>query len=96
MYRSLARPALTVLGLSVLTIVSGFGMSAGAQTQGAAAERPMTFLDMQLTKQAGSVAPSPDRKWLLYMISKPDWKEARRQTDIYLVSLEQGLSSTRQ
>jgi dipeptidyl aminopeptidase/acylaminoacyl peptidase len=56
----------------------------------------MTFLDMQLMRQAGSPTPSPDGKWLLYTISFPDWKEARRQTDILLVSLEQGVASTKQ
>lgn len=60
------------------------------------AKRPMTFLDMQLMKSAASPAPSPDGSWLLYTVSVPDWKEARRQTDIYLVSLKQGLPSTRQ
>ena len=29
---------------------------------------------------------------MLYTMSTPDWKEAKRQTDIYLVSLQQGLS----
>jgi Tol biopolymer transport system component len=33
---------------------------------------------------------------MLYTISTPDWKEARRQTDIHLVSLKTGLPSTRQ
>ena len=33
---------------------------------------------------------------MLYTLSTPDWKEAKRQTDIYLVSLQQGVSSTRQ
>ena len=47
-------------------------------------------------RQIGSPAPSPDAKLLLYTISTPDWKEARRQTDIHLVSLEQGCRSTRQ
>jgi dipeptidyl aminopeptidase/acylaminoacyl peptidase len=67
-----------------------------AAAQAAPSQRPMTFLDMQLMRQAGSPAPSPDQKWMLYTISTPDWKEARRQSDIYLVSLEQGVSSTRQ
>ena len=58
--------------------------------------RPMTFLDMQLMRQVGAPTPSPDGQWLLYTLSTPDWKEAKRQTDIYLVSLQQGLSSTRQ
>ncbi len=61
-----------------------------------AASRPMTFLDMQNMRQAGSPAVSPDKSWLLYTLSTPDWKEARRQSDIYLVSMTQGVPSTRQ
>ena len=59
-------------------------------------KRPMTFLDQQNMRQVGSPAPSPDKKWLLYTISVPDWKEAKRQTDIYVVSMDQGVPSTRQ
>jgi dipeptidyl aminopeptidase/acylaminoacyl peptidase len=33
---------------------------------------------------------------MLYTLSTPDWKEAKRQTDIYLVSVQQGLPSTKQ
>ena len=33
---------------------------------------------------------------MLYTVSTPDWKEAKTQQDIYLVSLQQGLPSTRQ
>lgn len=57
--------------------------------------RPMTFLDMQNTRQVGSPAPSPDGKWLLYTLSVPDWKESRRQNDLYVVSTAQGVPSTR-
>jgi dipeptidyl aminopeptidase/acylaminoacyl peptidase len=60
------------------------------------ARRPMTFLDMQKMRQMSGGAVSPDGKWLLYTISTPDWKEARRQSDVYIVSLQQGVSSTRQ
>ena len=67
-----------------------------AMAQTAAQQRPMTFLDMQLMKSAGSFAPSPDGKWLLYTVSVPDWKEARRQTDIHLVSLVDGVASNKQ
>jgi len=66
-----------------------------AQTPGDG-KRPMTFLDQQNMRQVGSPTPSPDRKWLLYTVSVPDWKEAKRQTDIYLVSMDQGVPSTRQ
>ncbi len=58
--------------------------------------RPITFLDRQLQRDIGSPTPSPDGKWLLYTLSTPDWSQAKRQTDIYLVSVKNGLSSTRQ
>jgi dipeptidyl aminopeptidase/acylaminoacyl peptidase len=61
-----------------------------------APKRPMSFLDMQLMKQVGGTALSPDGKWLLYTVSVPDWKEARRYTDIWIVSTGQGVPSARQ
>jgi dipeptidyl aminopeptidase/acylaminoacyl peptidase len=61
-----------------------------------AEKRPMTFLDVQQMRTTGSPATSPDGRWMLYTLSTMDWKEAKRQTDIYLVSLDQGVSSTRQ
>lgn len=69
---------------------------ARATGQGQSAPRPMTFLDMQQVRQVSSPAPSPDGKWLLYTLSTPDWKEAKRYTDVYLVSTQQGVPSTRQ
>jgi dipeptidyl aminopeptidase/acylaminoacyl peptidase len=60
------------------------------------AQRPMTFLDVQHMRQAGSPTPSPNAEWLLYTLSAPDWKEAKRQTDIQLVSMRQGIASTKQ
>ncbi|MBI4421221.1 MAG: PD40 domain-containing protein, partial [Gemmatimonadetes bacterium] len=56
----------------------------------------MTFLDVQDLRSFGSEAPSPDGRWMLYTISTPDWEKARSQTDIHLVSLQQGVASTRQ
>ncbi len=58
--------------------------------------RPMTFMDMQLMKSAGSWTPSPDGAWMLYTVSTPDWEEAERQSDLYVVSLETGVPSSRQ
>jgi dipeptidyl aminopeptidase/acylaminoacyl peptidase len=65
-------------------------------TVASAQQRPMTFLDMQHMKQASGPAISRDGRWVLYTISHPDWKEAKRQTDIYIVSATDGLASTRQ
>jgi dipeptidyl aminopeptidase/acylaminoacyl peptidase len=62
----------------------------------AQAKRPMTFMDVQEVRQAGAPAVSPDGQWGLYTLSVPDWKAAKRFSDIYLVSLARGLASTRQ
>ena len=88
-----ARPRLFLTAL-LITVPAGGVIPTLAQSQ--AEKRPMTFLDMQQMRNAGSPAPSPDGKWLLYTVSTPDWKEAKRQSDIVLVSLQQGVSSTKQ
>ncbi len=62
----------------------------------AQAPRPMTFLDVQNMRQANGQDLSPDGRQMLYTLSTPDWQNARRQSDIYLVSLDRGLASTRQ
>ena len=59
------------------------------------AARPMTWLDVQNMRQVGAPVPSPDGRSVLYTLSVPDWKEARRETDIYVVSTQQGLSSAK-
>jgi dipeptidyl aminopeptidase/acylaminoacyl peptidase len=69
---------------------------AAAQQQAAGVSRPMTFLDMQHLRQIGNPEVSPDGRWLLYTLSVPDWKNARRQTDVHLVSTEHGVASSKQ
>ncbi len=59
-------------------------------------KRPMTFMDVQEIRNASAPAISPDGKWGLYTLSVPDWKAAKRFTDIYLVALDRGVESTRQ
>src|SRR5688572_31256175 len=77
-------------------LLAAFAVSLATPALAQEARRPMTFLDMQLMRQAGSPSPSPDKRSLLYTISTADWKEARRQSDIYVVSMDQGVPSTRQ
>ena len=62
----------------------------------ASAKRPMTFVDMQYTRQVGGVALSPDGRLALYTLSSPDWKEARSQSDIYVVNTTRGVASGKQ
>ncbi|MAM01941.1 MAG: hypothetical protein CMH51_00095 [Myxococcales bacterium] len=61
-----------------------------------AQQRPMTFMDVQLQRSAGSWTPSPDGRSMLYTVRTPDWQEETSQTDIHLVSMEDGMSSSRQ
>lgn len=56
----------------------------------------MTFLDMQLQRSGGSWTPSPGGEWMLYTIRTPDWEEAESQSDIHVVSMRDGVSSSRQ
>jgi dipeptidyl aminopeptidase/acylaminoacyl peptidase len=90
---------LRAAALTALTVSAVPHLPADAQTPtttaAATSPRVMTFLDMQNTKQVGAPAPSPDGKWVLYTLSVPDWKEARRQNDLYVVSTAQGVPSTR-
>ena len=85
--------------LLLATLAGAAPMQAGTAqattTAAPTAPRPMTWLDMQNMRQVGSPTPSPDGKWMLYTVSVPDWKEARRQNDIYVVSTAQGVASTR-
>src|SRR5882757_5147846 len=67
-----------------------------AATSIGAQQRPMTFLDVQNMRQASAPDLSPDGRMMLYTISTPDWNQAKRQSDIYLVSTDRGVSSTRQ
>jgi dipeptidyl aminopeptidase/acylaminoacyl peptidase len=60
------------------------------------AQRPMTFLDAQNMRQVAGQDVSPDGKSMLYALSIPDWSAARRQSDVYLVSFDGGLQTTRQ
>ena len=87
--------------ISVLSLTAVLAISAGGVTQVSAqapqdAGRPMTFLDMQQFSSPGAWAPSPDGRWMLYTITTPNWQEDDRQSDIHLVSMEDGVSSSRQ
>jgi dipeptidyl aminopeptidase/acylaminoacyl peptidase len=86
------RPLVVVLvPLLAVTSAAQIGTAQTGETR-----RPMTFLDMQHLRTLGAATPSPDGRWMLYTLSVMNWKEAKRQTDIHLVSLQQGLPSTKQ
>lgn len=83
--------------LLFLCLLPGFATGPRPEAQSLdTARRPMTFLDVQHLRTTGGHVPSPDGRWLLYTQSTMDWKDARRQTDIHVVSLAQGVSSARQ
>ena len=61
----------------------------------AAQQRPLSFMDVQELRRAGSWTPSPDGAWMLYTVTTPDWDTAESQSDIHLVSLAEGVASGR-
>ena len=89
--RRIARHTVEILVLTAVAAVTA--APAFVRAQG---PRPMTFLDMRQMRSVAAPTPSPDGRWLLYTLSTPDWKEAKSQTDLYLVAMAQGVSSTRQ
>ncbi len=89
--RTAALPALLVTALLLVPVLA----SPAAGQAPADGPRAMTFLDMQEMARAGAFAPSRDGKWMLYTVTTPDWEEATQQSDVHLVSLEQGAASAR-
>ncbi len=88
--------AVFTVGVATTGVSASFASPVLAQSATAAERRPMTFLDMQHLKSAGSFAPSPDGTWLLHTVNTPNWDEAKSQTDIHLVNVRSGLSSSKQ
>ncbi len=60
-----------------------------------AQQRPMNWMDVQLQRRAGSEDISPDGNWMLYTVTTPDWEEAESFSDIHLVSMREGITSSR-
>ena len=81
--------------LSVALTVFAVAFGAPFDSRLAAQERPLSFMDVQELRRAGSWAPSPDGAWMLYTVTTPDWETAESQTDIHLVSLAEGVASGR-
>ncbi|MDE2751833.1 MAG: hypothetical protein OXI83_04580, partial [Gemmatimonadota bacterium] len=81
--------------LSLALTFSAAALWAPFNPQLAAQQRPLTFMDVQELKRAGSWTPSPDGAWMLYTVTTPDWEKAESQTDIHLVSLSDGVGSDR-
>ena len=81
--------------LSVALTVFAAAFGAPFDSRLAAQERPLSFMDVQELRRAGSWAPSPDGAWMLYTVTTPDWEAAESQTDIHLVSLADGVESGR-
>ncbi len=93
----LRRPPSSVrTGLGALTLAMVLLPAAAPPAAAQDGDRPMNFMDVQLFKRAGSFTPSPDGQWMLYTVTTPNWQEAESQTDIHLVSMRDGYSSSRQ
>lgn len=90
----LSRLAMRCLTPLSIASIGSLLVSAALSAQPGVA-RPMSWVDMQSMRQVQTPVPSHDGKWALFVMSVPDWKTARRQSDIYLVSTTQGVASTK-
>ena len=78
--------------LGPLILVGALALPSIARAQ---TGRPMTFMDVQRMASAGSYTPSPDKQWMLYVVTTPDWERAESQSDVHVVSLTRGVSTSR-
>ena len=79
----------------VLVLVASFAFFWTVPT-GAGQGRPMTFMDIIDMESIGDAAVSPNKDLMLYTRSATDWDSAKDFTDVYVVSVEEGIASTRQ
>lgn len=77
-------------------VLISIALAAIAVAQPSGAKRAMTFMDVLLMRSTREADVSPDKRWVLYTLTVPDWKAGRRFSDIYLVSLQNGFVQTRQ
>jgi len=80
-------PSATYLLIAILALIGAGEVSAQQQT--------FTFMDVQELKRAGSWVPRSDGTLMLYTVTTPDWVDADSQSDIHIVSLADGVSSSR-
>ena len=80
-------PSATYLLIAILALIGAGEVSAQQQT--------FTFMDVQELKRAGSWVPRSDGTLMLYTVTTPDWVGADSQSDIHIVSLADGVSSSR-
>ena len=80
-------PSTTHLLIAILALIGAGEVSAQQQT--------FTFMDVQELKRAGSWVPRSDGTLMLYTVTTPDWVGADSQSDIHIVSLADGVSSSR-
>lgn len=77
-----------------MTLVA-LGALAAQGTAQSTSQRPMTWMDVQEMARPGSWEPSPDGRLMLYTVSTPDWEDAKSFSDIHVVSMRDGVPSSR-
>ncbi len=82
--------------LGSFAVVMAAAILLSVQTGDGQTKRPMTFMDIINMQSVGNANVSPDGSLMLYTRSITDWQSAKSSTDLYLVSVEVGIDSTRQ
>jgi dipeptidyl aminopeptidase/acylaminoacyl peptidase len=70
----------------LLLVVSVFVGPARAAEPAASAVRPITHEDLWLMKRPGTLAASPDGRWLVVAVTEPSYEEDQGRSDLWIVS----------
>jgi len=73
-----AAAVLTLTAFVPLSAQDGPTLAGSSSTR--AEPRPMNWLDVQNMRQANGQDISPDGRQMVYVLSTPDWQQARRQS----------------
>jgi len=101
LHNSWIRPMISIPSFSVaksLALITFFALSLTPSSawQTAGSPRVMKFMDIIEMQSVSNASVSPNGKWVLYTRTTTDWKGAKRFSDVFLVSTERGIPSTRQ
>lgn len=73
------------IALVLIPALAASGAAVSLFAQAAPAKRPITLDDMPKIARVGSPVLSPDGAWVIYSVSRPDMKEDKNHSDLWMI-----------
>ena len=89
-----AVPALWSLAVTV-AVAAGTVVTPPSAEAAPAAKRPITHEDVWLMKRPGSLAVSPDGRWIVVSVNEPSYDANAARSDVWLVAADGGAPARR-